>query len=457
MEKILKRYRDLSFRRAFLLAVLVTFAAVVLLSGAAILACGAFRNSLAPDPNGVMLKLEYLDGTGSPGILEQEVTLGREPVRFSYLTEIREDGEPVSSLTDPASFRVSAVKLERAVDVMGPRRRLAYGVCGVLMVFLPGLFSVTGILVCGFLFYRLKMKEPLAVLNQAVDEIISENLDFSLEYQSGDEMGRLCASFEKMRQVLLENHRALWKMAEERRLLQASVAHDLRNPIAILAGYAEYLQIGLEKRSLTRERMMSVTKRLNEAAGRLSRYTESVRYLNRIEDMELQPVSVCVREFAENMAEDFTLLAAERGICLETVWLWGEGSGETALPQTVKLDRDVVYRITENLMRNALEAARGKVRISFGVEEETPVWGRGFFTVEIRDDGPGFPEKLLQEQRNRETTGVFPDLYGPGEKRRGGLGLVVARLLCRRHGGRLELSNGAEPEAGGVAKVWIGI
>ena len=32
----------------------------------------------------------------------------------------------------------------------------------------------------------------------------------------------------------------MWSMLEERRVLQASVAHDLRNPIAIMTGYVEY-------------------------------------------------------------------------------------------------------------------------------------------------------------------------------------------------------------------------
>ena len=57
-----------------------------------------------------------------------------------------------------------------------------------------------------------------------------------------DELGRLCAAFEKMRQTLYENNRQMWSMLEERRALQASVAHDLRNPIAIMTGYVEYLQ-----------------------------------------------------------------------------------------------------------------------------------------------------------------------------------------------------------------------
>ncbi len=456
MEKIMKKYRDLSFRRAFLLTVLTTFAAVVCLSAAAIQICRAFRNYLLPEPNEVMIKIEYQNGDGSPCSIGQKVILDREPLQIPRLAVIAENGDPASELADLSSIKVSAVRLERSIDMIGPRRRLAYQICGILMILLPGLFSVAGILVSGFLFYRLKMNRPLTLLNQATDEIASENLDFTLEYKSQDELGRLCASFEKMRQVLLENHKALWNMAEERRLLQASVAHDLRNPIAILTGYTEYLKIGLEKETLTRNQLAAAAERLNDTAERLNQYTESVRRLNRIEDMELHLTPINIREFAEKMAADFRILAEDAKICLETVCLLpggSEASSDTASRnrQAGEIDRDVVYRIAENLMNNALRSAREKIRITFRTEESDLAGNRRFFTIEICDDGPGFPEELLKE-KNRSSA----YLHRPAGKERSGLGLAIADILCRKHGGRLEISNCREPgHSGAATKIFI--
>lgn len=447
MEKLMKKYRDLSFRRAFVLTVLAAFAAVTFLSAAGIWGCVALRNYLVPDPNAIMLKTEYQNENGRTCSMEYRVTLGEEAFQLPWLTEA-EDGKPVSELADISSLKVSAVKIGKSIDLIGPRRRLAYQCLGVLTILLPVLFSVAGILICGFFFYRHKMKKPLALLNRAMENITSENLDFSLQYESRDEMGQLCGSFEKMRGVLSENYRTLWNMAQERRLLQASVAHDLRNPIAILAGYAEYLQIGLKKGTLSGERLLTIAERLEDTVSRLSQYTESVRYLNRMEDVELRPAAVNALEFVRKMTEDFEILAKEAGLRLEAVCRLQEKDTGTPCEPTVTMDCDVVYRIAENLMNNALRFAKQTVRIVFDLEEESPAAGNRFFTVEICDDGPGFPEELLG-RRN--------DFFAHISKEKGhsGLGLAIADILCKKHGGRLELANGGQGLSGGAAKLFI--
>lgn len=58
-----------------------------------------------------------------------------------------------------------------------------------------------------------------------------------------------------MRQTLYDKNRQLWNMIEQRRLLQASVAHDLRNPIAIVEGYVEYMQQCLADGNLNDEEL----------------------------------------------------------------------------------------------------------------------------------------------------------------------------------------------------------
>ena len=79
-------------------------------------------------------------------------------------------------------------------------------------------------------------------------------------------MGILCGSFEQMRQTLRENYREMWNLLEERRLLQASIAHDLRNPIAVIEGYTEYLQMNLAKGKLNNQRVLKIAENLNLAA-----------------------------------------------------------------------------------------------------------------------------------------------------------------------------------------------
>ena len=88
-------------------------------------------------------------------------------------------------------------------------------------------------------FYHKVLEPPITVLMEATAHIQDRDLNFQITFDGQDELGRLCAAFEKMRQTLYENNRQMWSMLEERRALQASVAHDLRNPIAIMTGYVE--------------------------------------------------------------------------------------------------------------------------------------------------------------------------------------------------------------------------
>ena len=79
--------------------------------------------------------------------------------------------------------------------------------------------------------------------------ISNNNLDFSIKYDSKDELGELCSSFETMRFTLANNFSEMWRQMEERKQLNAAFAHDLRTPLTVLKGYNEILQ---SKHRLTR-------------------------------------------------------------------------------------------------------------------------------------------------------------------------------------------------------------
>ncbi|MDQ9741763.1 HAMP domain-containing protein, partial [Acinetobacter baumannii] len=70
------------------------------------------------------------------------------------------------------------------------------------------------------------LKRPFALLEKGVLEIQKQNLQFSLEYESQDEMGQLLKSMDKMRETLVENYEYMWKLIEEQKQLNAAFAHD---------------------------------------------------------------------------------------------------------------------------------------------------------------------------------------------------------------------------------------
>lgn len=425
MESIKEKYGDLSLRKAFVLTVLLTFCIVVTVSALSIWGCLTFRRYLLPDSNAVWMELEVTDSEGKTTSIGSRVKLGEEMKYIPILFE-EENGKPVIKNYDPSSIQVAAVKVENSFESLTPKRKLAYQVSGIMMIALPLLFSMTGILLCGFFFYRYKLSKPLRLLTDATEQIASRNLDFILSYDYKDEMGGLCRSFEQMRQVLDENNRALWKMLEERKLLQASVAHDLRNPIAIISGYAEYLQMNLSKESFARERIATIADHIYLSAGRLKKYTDSMRALNQLEDMEICRESVPVIELAQGIAEDFQVVAMGKQLQLEV---------EYKLPdRVVQLDSDIAYRILENVFVNALRFAREIITITFFLENDN-------LNISISDDGEGFSEEILKAHNRLLTPSADSEEHC-------GLGLSISRLLAQKHGGSIELSNG---QAGGAA------
>ena len=430
MEGLKKKYHDLSLRKAFILTVLITFCLVVALSGLCIWGCIAFRQYLLPDSNQVFLTIDVTFTDGRRSTLGARVRLGEEmsPVPF-----FRADEEEPAIEHDLSAIESTITKMENTYDMLTPKRKIAYQGCGVLMVALPAVFSMVGILLCGFFFFWQKLNRPLKLLSEATEQITDKNLDFKLSYDSKDEMGNLCRSFEQMRQALDENNRELWKMIEQQKMVQASIAHDLRNPIAIIEGYAEYLQLNVQTGHLTMERVLQITENMDKAAKRLGQYTESIRAINQLDDIEISREQIPVEKLIEDISEDLSFMAAGKKLQLNTIGEIPKG--------IVQIDTSILYRVLENILNNALRYAKETISISFEMENQV-------LTISVIDDGTGFSGEILKNE-NR--------LFVPVASEDGhcGLGLTISRLLCKKHNGRLELSNNLS--GGAMVKIIVGV
>ena len=413
METSVKKIKNLPLRKYLVVSVLITFAIIVLLSAATIFGCMTFRKYLLPESNNVFLTVDETYADGTDVSYSMRVKVGEEGAELPVL--MSEDGTAAAS----KQTKYTIQRIENSVDSLTPKRKLAYHFCGAAMIVLPFLFSIVGILLCGFRFYKKKLSVPLNLLSDATKQISDRNLDFHLYYENEDEMGMLCSSFEQMRQTLYENYREMWNLLEERRILQASIAHDLRNPIAVIEGYTEYLQMNLTKGKLSNQRILKIGENLNLAAKRLEQYTESVRTLNQLEDMEINRQKVKASDFVSDMEDDLQIMAQKRKIRLtmdivfENTEIW--------------VDPSILYRVLENIFGNALRYAKERVRIEVSLEHK-------ILSFTITDDGSGFSEEVLARQKKLL-------LVKPSEDGHLGMGLAISRILCKKHGGCLEIRN----------------
>ena len=167
MESLKKKYYNLPLRKFFVITVLYTMCLVATLSGMVIFGCTAFRQYLLPDPNAVYLTIEQTLEDGSKISTVQLFEFDKDAEEFAHLIP---NGEDQNSVLDE---KYSIQKIEKSYDTMGPRRKLAYQGCGIIMVAFPAVSSIIGILLCGLYFYKHKLAKPLKFLSDATEKISS--------------------------------------------------------------------------------------------------------------------------------------------------------------------------------------------------------------------------------------------------------------------------------------------
>ena len=299
------------------------------------------------------------------------------------------------------------------------------------MIGLPVFYITVGIGAAAAIYYRKKLREPIAQLQNGVERIQEDNLDFHIEYDGNDELGRLCCSMEKMRRKLRQKHKALWESLEQRKLLNASVSHDLRTPITVLKGYLDYLEKNIPQDKLTEDMLFDTVSSMQGAVNRLELYVESVRDIEKIENIEIEKRSENVKLLWNELRSNVRQLAGNKEIIL---------SNDITVDK-IQIDKGVFFRILENLLQNALRYAEKQVSINLSREKD-------FLTLTVKDDGKGFSAADLEK-----ATTVF--YSNDKEKQHFGIGLSVCKILCEKHGGLLYVGNQKEKGACVTAKLKI--
>lgn len=297
------------------------------------------------------------------------------------------------------------------------------------MVGLPVFYIAVGIGAAAAVYYRKKLREPITQLQNGVERIQEDNLDFHIEYDGDDELGRLCCSMEKMRRELRQKHKALWESLEQRKLLNASVSHDLRTPITVLKGYLDYLEKNIPQDKLTEDMLLDTVLSMQGAVNRLELYVESVRDIEKIENIEIEKRSENVKLLLNELRSNVQQLTGNKEIII---------SNDITVDK-IQIDKGVFFRILENLLQNALRYAEEQVSINLSHKKD-------FLVLTVKDDGKGFSAADLEK-----ATTVF--YSNDKEKQHFGIGLSVCKILCEKHGGLLYVGNQKEKGACVTAKL----
>lgn len=277
-------------------------------------------------------------------------------------------------------------------------------------------YSTFCIIAAALLFYRNRLKKPLAELRAASEKISNNDLDFSIDYNSKDELGQLCASFEIMRKTLADNFSKMWRQVEERKALNTAFAHDLRTPLTVLKGYNEMLQAS--ENPQTRENATTMGKHIS----RMENYVSSMSNLRRMEDMQPEYKLIDLQPLVSSLYDSAKIVCMKNGKELIL---------QNDIPNSqLLLDSAFVSQVGNNLISNAVRYARTTVIISFALRDNG-------LLLSVSDDGKGFDKSSLQ----KATSPYYTEESNHSEHF--GLGLYICKLLCEHHNGYLKIENTA--------------
>ncbi|MBM6841057.1 HAMP domain-containing histidine kinase [[Clostridium] spiroforme] len=317
------------------------------------------------------------------------------------------------TLVDPQGYEFEA---------LSGRDLYLYWMANIFIIMLPFLYIIIGSILMAKLYYKLKIKMPLLHLYEGVEHIANEDLDFSLTYQSEDELGKLCEAFESMKNELQKSYLQLWQMLAERKALTASIAHDLRTPLTVIMGYLDYLEKVRQQQKLNDDILISTVQNIKAATQRLERYATSIRNIEKIDDVKLNDRSFDLKKYLNELQREFTLIASKHHCIFQLQ--------DLSVSSMICTDQEMFTKILENIFDNALRYCQIMIKMTVYEDHDD------FFVI-IEDDGQGFSSQDL-----KNATSFF---YSTSASHGGfGIGLSICQILCKKMGGQLLLENNSD-------------
>ncbi|MEX1180173.1 MAG: ActS/PrrB/RegB family redox-sensitive histidine kinase [Cucumibacter sp.] len=202
--------------------------------------------------------------------------------------------------------------------------------------------------------------------------------------------------------------------------LAAAAAHELGTPLATIALAAREMQTDTETRAALRPDIDLIA----EQAARCRAILAKLRSLDPAE-----PSLFSASSLSDLVAE---VAAPHRdfGISIDVTL------GETDGPEpSIRRNAGLIYGLG-NIIENAVDYSRNRVTVTLS-------WSARLISVEVVDDGEGFPAELFARLgepylTTRPRTARPSDPAEPGGL---GLGIFIAKTLLERSGGRLRFSN----------------
>ena len=199
--------------------------------------------------------------------------------------------------------------------------------------------------------------------------------------------------------------------------LAAGVAHEIRNPLSSIKGFATYFK----ERYQHNENDFEISTIMIQEVERLNRVVSQLLELSR--PISISKTTTNIQDFMIGSIKVIEQMAKEQQILIQTQY---EG-----VQMDVFIDRDRLSQALLNLYLNALEAmdGQGKLFISLLPYQDSGI------EIRISDNGPGIDKKDL---------GHIFDPYYTTKPNGTGLGLAIVHNIIEAHNGSIKIDSTKE-------------
>jgi len=268
------------------------------------------------------------------------------------------------------------------------------------------------------------IQRPMVELQEKIAQVSDGNLNVAVSFSKrNDEIGDLGRNFNHMMQQLRESreeierlHRTQMSRAEHMATLgelATGLAHEIRNPLAGIAGVIEVVGRDLPSTSPAR----AVVKDVRQEIARINRTLTDL-----LETARPHPPQIRLSNL--NITVEHAVMLARQQVLSKPIKI--ELQKAPDLPE-VEHDSDQIHQVLLNLLLNAVQAMDGAGTIFVQIGTQS-----GHASLLVSDTGRGIPSQHLAN--------IFRPFYttkGNGT----GLGLSLARRIVEEHHGRIEVSS----------------
>jgi signal transduction histidine kinase len=303
---------------------------------------------------------------------------------------------------------IAVAGVEAGVEFLESVQKIKQQVLWIVVISLLVQFSIS-------LIISQSIANPLKVLVTAIDRVGKEETYTKVKINTQDEIGFLGSRFNEMTDSLREKDLLLKDRMDALKQLSAGIAHEIRNPLAAIGGFAELL--GRKVSSVENPQVKKLAEEI----------IQEVKNLNRIVTDFLSFAREPRRQF-----EQVDIVALLEGAL--TLALSGEKGGPITVekempshPPPLMGDPLELRKALLNVILNSIQALPGGGRLKILLHTEG-----SWLTITIQDSGVGIPPQV----RDR----IFDPFFTTKEKGTG-LGLAITQRIIEGHGGHISFES----------------